>query len=118
MYSTIVNIFGLFSDTGKVDVEKTREFLDLSRSELAKAFGLTADQIRADRMSIKTEQRVTELAAAIEFVGETFEGDKEKTVFWLNTPNPNFGGSSPKQLIVAGRYNKLLKFIIAAKQGY
>lgn len=116
--SMMKNFLGLFTETGEVRVEETREFLKLSRIELANAFGLSPDQIREERMATKTRERVTELATALEFVAETFDGDKSKTLFWLNTPNPNFGGSTPKNLILRGRFHKLLKFILASKQGY
>lgn len=116
--SLIKNFLGLFTETGEVKIEETREFLKLSKIELANAFSLTQDQIRDDRMATKTKERITELATALEFVAETFDGDKTKTLFWLNTPNPNFGGSTPKNLILRGRYHKLLKFILASKQGY
>lgn len=116
--SIMKNFLGLFTETGEVRVEETREFLKLSRIELASAFGLSPDQIREERMATKTRERVTELATALEFVAETFDGDKAKTLFWLNTPNPNFGGSTPKNLILRGRFHKLLKFILASKQGY
>ncbi len=116
--SIMKNFLGLFTETGEVKIEETREFLKLSKIELANAFGLSPDQIREGRMAAKTKERVTELATALEFVAETFDGDKAKTLFWLNTPNPNFGGSTPKNLILRGRFHKLLKFILASKQGY
>lgn len=116
--SLIKNFLGLFTETGEVKIDSTREFLKISKVELANAFGLTPDQIREDRVATKTKERITELATALEYVAETFDGDKNKTLFWLNTPNPNFGGSTPKNLILRGRYHKLLKFIMAAKQGY
>ena len=116
--SLLHNFLGLFTDTGEVKVEETRKFLSFSKVELATAFGLSPDQIREERMAATTKKRVAELASALEFVAETFDGDKKKTSFWLNTPNPNFGGSTPKSLIIRGRYHKLLKFILAAKHGY
>lgn len=112
------NFLGLFTADGIVKVEETREFLNLSKVELAKAFEISPDQTREDRIAAKTRERISELASALEFVAETFNGDRKKTLFWLSTPNPNFGGSTPKSLIIRGRYHKLLKFIIAAKQGY
>lgn len=109
------NYLGLFTSEGNVRVDVTREFLGLSQKELAKAFGLSVEQIRVDRMGGKTLERIKELAYALESVAEVFEGDKEKTSFWLNTPNHNFGGSSPKRLILNGRYQKVLKFIMSAR---
>jgi hypothetical protein len=116
--SLLHNFLGLFNEIGEVRIEETRDFLGMSKVELARAFGLSPDQIREERMAIKTKERIAELAYALEYVAETFEGDLEKTKFWLNTPNPNFGGSTPKNLILRGRFHKLLKFIIAAKQEY
>ena len=66
----------------------------------------------------KTKERLKELAGAIEFVAETFDGDVNKAKRWINSPNLNFGGSSPKNLILKGRINKVTKFIYAAKNGY
>lgn len=115
--SLLKNYLNFFDKSGEVKLEDIRSFLGVPKAELAKAFGISADQLRDDRLSSKTEERLKELAAALEFVADTFEGDINKTRFWLNTPNPNFGGATPKNLIVRGRYNKLLKFILAAKQG-
>ena len=115
--SLLKNYLNFFDHSGEVKLEDIRSFLGVPKAELAKAFGMSADQLRDDRLSSKTEERLKELAAALEFVADTFEGDINKTRFWLNTPNPNFGGATPKNLIVRGRYNKLLKFILAAKQG-
>ena len=111
------NFLGLFTEEGEVDIDATSELLEISRAELAKAFGISPDKIRPNRVGAKTKERINELAGALEFVAETFDGDKKKTLFWLNTSNPNFGGTSPKNLIVRGRYHKVLKFILAAKAG-
>lgn len=116
--SLLTNFLGLFTDKGEVDVEAIRGFLNISKKELATAFGLSPDQIRINRIGELTKRRIHELASALEFVAETFDGDKKKTQFWLNTANPSFGGSSPKELIIRGRYLKVQRFILAAKQGY
>jgi hypothetical protein len=39
-----------------------------------------------------------------------FNGDKDKTKLWFETPNPLLGGISPAGMIKAGRYDKLLKW--------
>lgn len=40
--------------------------------------------------------------------------DYDKMVCWLSTPNLNFGGASPVQLINKGRAHKVQEFINAA----
>lgn len=112
------NLSGLFTETGEVEIDKTCEFLKISRRELAEAFNLTAEQLRPERIAPTTKERLSQLAGVIEFLSETFEGDLNKTKFWLNTPNMNFGGTSPRHLILSGRFNKVQKFILSTKQGY
>lgn len=113
--STFKNILGLFDASGIVLVDETSDFLDLSRAELASAIGVTVDQIRPDRLSPKAVERLTMLAAALEYVAETFEGDITKVRFWIRTPNLNFGGISPFSLIMKGKYKKVIDFITSAQ---
>jgi len=109
------NYLKFFDSQGEVQVGKVREFLSISRKEIASVFGVSESAIREDRIAPKTKERVKELAGALEFVAEAFKGDLNKTKFWINTPNPHFGGASPKILILHGRYHKVLKFILAAR---
>lgn len=114
----IKNILGFFTETGDLKIDLVSDFLEISRAELASAFDLTADQIRPDRISAKTKERLKELAAAIEYVAEALDGDTVKAKQWINSPNLNFGGSSPKNVILKGRINKVIKFVLSAKNGY
>lgn len=41
-----------------------------------------------------------------------FDYDLEKCLIWLDTPNPNLGGSSPSTLFKAGKGNKVLSFVV------
>jgi len=114
--SRVKNHLHLFKENGDVDVTATIKFLDISRSELAQTFGLTVDQLRPERISSKVREKISEIAGALELVAETFSGDQNKTRFWIRTPNPNFGGASPRSMIVRGRYHKVLTFILAARR--
>jgi hypothetical protein len=114
--SAFKNCLGLFDQEGNIDVDKTAEIMDISRNQLAEVFGLSSEQIRPDRLSEKAAERVKELAAALDFVAETFNSDVQKTKYWIKTPNHNFGGSTPRDLILRGRYKRVLSFILAAKK--
>lgn len=46
---------------------------------------------------------------------EFFKDDPKKAIYWLLTPNPNFGGVSPAWLITMDRHAKVIKFIETAK---
>lgn len=109
------NSLGLFAENGDVQVDKLGSVLDLAGTQLAEALNLSVDQIRQTRLTGKAKDRVEQLAMAIEYVSETFNGDFKTTVFWLKTPNRNFGGFSPRQLILKGKYKKVLEFILAAR---
>lgn len=47
---------------------------------------------------------------------EFFKEEPEKVAIWLDTPNPMFGGTTPSNLILKGRADKVLKFIKTAKE--
>ncbi len=110
---SIKNHLGLFNEVGDPILNKVTDFLSVSRKELAEAFGLSVDQIRPDRMSDVAKQRVRELAGILEFVAEIFSGDKNKALFWIKTPNPHFGGVSPREMIIRGRQRKVQSFVLA-----
>ena len=43
-----------------------------------------------------------------------FDGDEQKTLAWLHAKNPHLGSVRPIELIIAGREEKLIKFIETA----
>ena len=106
---------GLFDKKGVVKVDKVMNFMDISRTELATAFGFTGDQLRPERMATRTKEVITELAGAIEHVANTFSGNEEKTRKWFNLPNVHFGGSTPKKIILAGRFRRVKNFIYSSQ---
>ncbi len=81
---------GLFDKKGNVKIDKILNFMDISREELAGAFGLTGDQLRPDRTANRTREVIAELAGAIEYVAGIFLGNEEKTRKWFNLPNIHF----------------------------
>ena len=101
----------MFDKKGIVKVEKVLDFMDVSRTELASAFDLTADQLRPERIASRTKEIIGELAGVIEHVADIFSGNEEKTRKWFNLPNVHFGGSAPKKIILSGRFQKVKNFI-------
>ena len=106
---------GLFDKKGAVKVDRLMNFMDISRSELATAFGLTGDQLRPERIATRTKEMIGELAGAIEQVANTFSGNEEKTRKWFNLPNAHFGGSAPKKVILSGRFRRVKSFIYSSQ---
>lgn len=109
------NSLGLFAENGDVQVDKLSELLEFARTQLGESLGLSDDQIRQARLTGKAKERLEQLANALEIVSETFDGNLKTTSFWLKTANRNFGGFSPRQLILKGKYKKVLEFILASQ---
>ena len=105
---------GLFDRTGTVKIKKVMDFMDISRAELASAFGLTGDQLRPNRIAPRTKEIIGELAGTIEYVADAFSGNQDKTRKWFNLPNVHFGGSAPKKIILAGRFHRIRNFIYSS----
>lgn len=106
---------GLFNESGEVIVDRTVDFLETSKTELASALGISYDNLRQERLTGKARERMEHLASALEYVAEAFEGDMPKTLYWLRTPNLNFGGFSPRSLILKGKYKKVFEFIMSSR---
>lgn len=49
---------------------------------------------------------------------ENFGYNLEFATNWVSSGNANFGMSSPEELIEAGRVDKVMLFLIAAKECY
>ena len=105
---------GLFDKKGTVKIDKITDFMEISRAELAAAFGLTGDQLRPDRIAPRTKEIIGELAGTIEYVADTFSGNHDKTRKWFNLPNVHFGGSAPKKIILEGRFHRIRNFIYSS----
>lgn len=54
----------------------------------------------------------------IDYLIENFGYSLEFATNWISSGNFNFGMSSPEELIEAGRVDKVMLFMIAAKEGY
>ena len=106
---------GLFDSEGSVKVEKLASFMDISKEELASAFGFTKSQLRKDKIADRTKNIMADLAGSIEWVANCLSGNKQKTRQWFNLPNVHFGGSSPKTIILAGRFYRVKNFIYSSQ---
>lgn len=113
----IQNTLGLLSTTG-ISVEKICSILDLPKKQLADAFGVSENGIREDRMSQRTKDMFYNLVECMEKVAFLLDKDEDKTKLWFRSPNQNFGGSSPRTLIIHRRFDIIKKFIDATSEGY
>ncbi len=96
--------------------QKVMRILEFKKPDVAKATGIKSKSIRYDnKMPKLLKNRLREWAILMNLVAQFFEGNAEKTTLWFVTPNPMFGNISPRDLIRFGKYKKLLKFILDAR---
>lgn len=112
--SLFKNCLGLLADDGSIELEEVSALLDISRGELVKVFDLSEGGVEAD----DNIEQLEELVVALDFIAESFEGDLVKTELWMNSSNRNFGGVSPRDLILKGKMKKVTKFVFALRAGY
>lgn len=95
-------------------VQRIVELLKYKKKDVAEATNVPLSSIRYDsKMPDELRERITEWAIAINLVAAFFK-DQEKTLLWFQAPNGLLGGLPPRDMIRAGRFKKLLKFIQTA----
>lgn len=116
LFSTIPEKDYLSLYEGKTaKLNRIAKYLKFNHEEVAKATGVPKSSVRKDnKMSKVLRDRINEWANLLNLVAGYFDGDGEKTVQWLITPNPLLGDISPRDMIRLGRYKKLIKFVLNA----
>lgn len=107
---------GLFQEANAP--KKVVDFLHFSKDDVAKATRMPKASIRYDeRIPSELAQRLQEIGIICELVAEYFKGDLKKTALWFKINNPALGNISPRDMILYGRYQKLIKFVQNALAG-
>lgn len=102
---------------GELDYRMVADFLDLDKNAISKITGVSKKSVRYDRkIPREMKERMLQIANICQLVAEFFAGDQEKTALWFGTPNPMLGDLSPRDMLRFGRYKKLLKFILNARE--
>jgi len=118
MAETAQSLFGsiaadklnLFND-GVPDGKRVVELLKYRKSDVSRAATVSPKSVRYDsKMPAALKDHLTQWATALNLVASFFD-DEHRTVLWFNTANPLLGNVSPKAMIRAGRFDKLLRFI-------
>lgn len=107
--------FGLYEHD--VDYKKVSNFLEFDKNALSKIGGVSKKSVRMDnKIPQALKERLTEIAIICSLVAEYFSGDVGKTAMWFKTPNPMLGDVTPRDMIRLGRSNKLIRFIMEARE--
>lgn len=102
---------------GNANYKKIADLLNLSKEDLAKIGAVKKTSVRFDaNIPQSVAERLREIANIANLVAEYFSGDLSKVSLWFELPNPMLGNTSPRNMIRAGRYSKLLNFILDARE--
>ena len=118
LYSTVPQSDHLhFWAAHGLDYGSVSDFLELDKNELSKLGGVSLKSVRLDnRIPRDLKERLEQIANICNLVAEFFEGDATKTALWFRTPNPMLGDLSPRDMIRYGRYKRLQKFVLQARE--
>ncbi len=96
---------------------RVSNFLELNKKDLSKVAGVSAQSVRFDhKIPNDLKERLEQIANICNLVAEFFDGDTEKTALWFWTSNPMLGDLSPRDMIRYGRFKRLQKFILDARE--
>lgn len=100
-----------------LDYSGVSKFLDFDTEELSKLGGVSRKSVRLDeRIPRELKERLEQIANICNLVAEFFDGDPIRTALWFRTPNPMLGDISPREMIRVGRYKRLQKFVMQARE--
>lgn len=113
------NLFGIINKDGAYDYQQAAKLVGIStKKAVARAAGISEQSVRYDeRMPINLKEFFMEIISVLSIVARETNNDKEKVRLWFTMPNPMLGGVSPSQMILIGKYKKLLKFIERSLNG-
>lgn len=111
------DVLKLWNDEGVADYKRIAELWQLSKSDLSKLGDVSPSSVRFDiNIPQPVAERLHELANIANLVAEFFKGDAHKVGLWFELANPMLGNISPRTMIRAGRYKRLLNFVLEARE--
>lgn len=119
LYNTVPKSdpLNFWASHGGLDYSSVSKFLDFDKNELSKLGGVSRKTVRLDdRIPKELKERLEQIASICNLVAEFFDGDAAKTALWFRTPNPMLGDMSPRDMIRYGRYKRLQKFVLEARE--
>jgi hypothetical protein len=110
------DLLHLYRD-GRPAYKRIADLAKLSKTDLAKISQVAKSSVRFDaHIPEPVAERLREIANIANLVCEFFAGDEQKVSLWFEIANPMLGNISPSNLIRIGRQNRLLNFVLVARE--
>ena len=121
VFSTVpkTDYLGIYANkTRGESFKRIADFLSFSNEDVSRIGEVSKNSVRYDeKMPEVVKERLLEIANVCELVASYFDGNLDKTAMWFKAQNPMFGEMSPRDMIRAGRYQKVIKIIQQTLQG-
>lgn len=99
-------------NNGQPQYKNIMRILGFTKKHVACATNIPFNKINFKKgIPTQLRQHFCQWANLINLVAGFFDGDEEKTILWLVSSNPLLGDIPPRNMILMGRYEKLLKFV-------
>jgi hypothetical protein len=102
--------------TGRIDAQRTAEFLGIPLKRLAESLGLNYKAVHRNTASASIQSALQPIKRALEILQEFFP-NAESARIWLNTPHPDLNGQSALNAILAGNTEAVLIILENASAG-
>lgn len=89
--------------TGRIDAKLVAAYLDVPLSTLARALGKDYKAVFKSPASAPLQPRLAPIHRTVFAAERIFGGSRPSTLAWLNSPNKQFDGITPMQLVLEGR---------------
>src|SRR5450755_615782 len=101
----------------QADPRKIVDFLSFKKEDVARFAGVSKESVRYDvKIPAEVRDRLMQIASICELVAQHFDGDARRTALWFSVPNPLLGNISPRDMIRLGRYHKVVRLVLEARQ--
>lgn len=107
---------GLYDATGLINLDNLRKELGLTVEQMAQAVGKNLRTLQKNPRSRPIQERLTRIVAVLTLLHELAE-NAEEAQLWLNAPNPDYAGLTPKQLIIQGKAQALIDYLNEVRTG-
>ncbi|MBI3803575.1 MAG: DUF2384 domain-containing protein [Nitrospirae bacterium] len=107
---------GLYDATGSINLDNLRKELGLTVEQMAQAVGKNLRTLQKNPRSRPIQERLTHIVAVLTLLHELTE-NAEEAQLWLNAPNPDYAGLTPKQLIIQGKAQALIDYLNEIRTG-
>ena len=89
--------------SGRIDAKLVAAYLDVPLSTLARALGKDYKAVFKSPASAPLQPRLAPIHRTVVAAERIFGGSRRRTLAWLNSPNKQFDGITPMQLVLEGR---------------